>query len=136
MSAEHATPRSDVAEQIFRVEDLCDRYEAVRRAGDDRTARAFLRDEGHDSATAPARLPRALDEVEAALATAFACAAEVSQLYHAPWLDAVRATRPGGLVLGTPPSTFAGADIAAYAVGIAVGIAADRCLIRKSDRVT
>ena len=70
------------------------------------------------------------------LATVFACAVEVSQLYHAPWLDAVRATRPGGLVLGTPPSTFAGADIAAYAVGIAVGIAADRCLIRKSDRVT
>ena len=66
MSAEHATPRSDVAEQIFRVEDLCDRYEAVRRAGDDRTARAFLRDEGHDPATAPARLLRALDEVEAA----------------------------------------------------------------------
>ena len=33
----------------------------------------------------------------------------------------IRGTRPGGLVLGTPASTFAWADIVAYMVGIAVG---------------
>ena len=83
-------------------------------------------------------LSRRSTHVVAALATAFACAVEVSQLYHAPWLDAIRGirgTRPGGLVLGTPASTFAWADIAAYMVGIAVGIATDRCLIRMSDRI-
>ena len=80
-------------------------------------------------------LSRRSARVVAALATAFACAVEVSQLYHAPWLDAIRGTRPGGLVLGTPASTFAWADIAAYMVGIAVGIATDRCLIRMSDRI-
>jgi hypothetical protein len=80
-------------------------------------------------------LSRRSTHVVAALATAFACAVEVSQLYHAPWLDAIRGTLLGGLVLGTPAATFAWADIFAYMVGIAVGIASDRCLIRKSDRI-
>ena len=80
-------------------------------------------------------LSRCSTWVIAALATAFAVVVEVSQLYHAPWLDAVRETRPGGLVLGTPASTFAWADIFAYVVGIAVGIASDRYLIRKSAHI-
>jgi hypothetical protein len=66
-------------------------------------------------------LPRLTTRTAAALAVAFACAVEASQLYHAPWLDAVRGTRLGGLVLGTPASTFAWADIAAYLAGIAAG---------------
>jgi hypothetical protein len=57
----------------------------------------------------------------AGLAAAFAGAIEVSQVYHAPWLDAARGTLPGGLVLGTPAATFAWGDVAAYLVGIAVG---------------
>ena len=52
------------------------------------------------------------------LAAAFSCAVEFSQLYHAPWIDAIRRTTPGHLVLG---ETFAWGDIAAYLVGIAVG---------------
>lgn len=62
----------------------------------------------------------------AALAVTFACAVEVGQLVHAGWLDAVRGTRLGGLVLGTPAATFAWGDLAAYFFGIGAGAAADR----------
>jgi hypothetical protein len=58
----------------------------------------------------------------AGLAIAVSSAVEVSQLYHALWLDAVRRTTLGHLVLG---DTFAWGDIAAYLVGIAVGAAAE-----------
>jgi hypothetical protein len=59
------------------------------------------------------------------IAAAFAGGVEVSQLYHARWLDEVRANRFGGLVLGTPAAAFAWPDIAAYLVGIAVGAVAE-----------
>jgi hypothetical protein len=78
-------------------------------------------------------LPRPPTRAVAALAAAFACAVEVSQLYHAPWLDAVRGTRLGGLVLGTPASTFAWADIAAYLAGIAAGALAERAAPRDQN---
>jgi hypothetical protein len=58
----------------------------------------------------------------AGLATAVSCAIEFSQLYHAPWLDAIRRTTLGHLVLG---DTFAWGDIAAYLVGIAFGAMAE-----------
>jgi hypothetical protein len=58
----------------------------------------------------------------AGLATAASCAVEFSQLYHAPWLDAIRRTTIGRLALG---DTFAWADIAAYLVGIGFGAAAE-----------
>src|SRR4051812_23867277 len=48
------------------------------------------------------------------LATAtllFAYAIELSQLYHAPWIDSIRATALGGLVLGFG---FLWSDIACY----------------------
>ena len=62
----------------------------------------------------------------------FAWAIEFSQIYHAPWLDAIRATRPGHLVLG---STFNWPDLPAYAFGIALGFIAERAfLIRFSQR--
>lgn len=44
---------------------------------------------------------------------------EVSQLYHAPWIDALRDTRIGGQVLGFG---FLWSDIACYTVGVALGI--------------
>ena len=56
--------------------------------------------------------------VVALAAFAFSVVIEVSQLYHAPWIDSVRATLPGRLVLG---SGFAWGDMVAYAVGIVVG---------------
>jgi hypothetical protein len=48
----------------------------------------------------------------------FAWAIEFSQIYHAPWFDAIRASRPGHLVFG---STFNWPDLPAYAVGVALG---------------
>ena len=52
----------------------------------------------------------------------FAAATEISQLYHAAWIDALRATTLGGLVLGY---TFVGTDLVCYGVGIALGVTAE-----------
>lgn len=54
----------------------------------------------------------------AAWALAACFAVETAQLYHAPWIDAVRATRMGYLALGT---TFNPMDLVAYTVGVAAG---------------
>jgi len=45
---------------------------------------------------------------------------EISQLYHGPWIDAIRNTRLGGLVLGFG---FLWTDIIAYTMGIGVMLA-------------
>ncbi len=58
---------------------------------------------------------------------AFALAIEVGQLYHAPWIDAVRDTRLGGLVLGFG---FLWSDLACYAAGIALAVVIDRAVAR------
>ena len=55
----------------------------------------------------------------AAMALLFSWAVEFSQLYHAPWIDTIRSTRLGGMVLG---STFNVPDLLAYAVGIGIGV--------------
>jgi hypothetical protein len=65
------------------------------------------------------------------LAVGFACSVEFSQLYHPSWLDAIRATRLGGLVLGTPSATFAWGDIVAYLVGIVCGVIAELAIFHK-----
>ncbi|AHG92776.1 Protein of unknown function DUF2809 (plasmid) [Gemmatirosa kalamazoonensis] len=66
----------------------------------------------------------------AAVALALCFVVEVSQLYHAPALDAVRGTTLGHLVLG---SGFDARDLAAYALGVLVAAlierAADRVLL-------
>lgn len=54
-----------------------------------------------------------------------AVAVEVSQLYHAPWVDAIRDTRFGRLILG---SDFLWSDLLCYAVGIGCAAAADALL--------
>lgn len=58
---------------------------------------------------------------------AFALFIEVGQLYHAPWIDAVRDTRLGGLVLGFG---FLWSDLACYAAGIALAVVIDRVTTR------
>ncbi len=63
-------------------------------------------------------LPRASTLTVALLALGVAWSVEFSQLYRAPWIDAVRATIPGKLVLG---NTFHWLDLIAYAVGVALG---------------
>lgn len=62
-------------------------------------------------------------------ALAFSFAVELSQLYHAPWIDAIRATRLGALILG---SVFNWPDLPAYAVGVAIGGLLDAVFRRRS----
>ncbi len=56
----------------------------------------------------------------ALLSLLFCYLIEISQLYHAPWIDAIRNTRLGGLVLGFG---FLWTDIIAYTMGIGVMLA-------------
>ncbi len=44
---------------------------------------------------------------------------EITQLYHAPWIDSIRQTTLGGLVLGFG---FLWSDLVCYSVGIAIGL--------------
>jgi hypothetical protein len=46
---------------------------------------------------------------------------EFSQLYQAPWINVIRSTVLGHLILG---STFSWFDMLAYTVGVGVGVAA------------
>jgi hypothetical protein len=55
---------------------------------------------------------------------------EISQLYHAPFIDSIRQTRLGGLVLGFG---FLWSDLVAYAVGGLVGLVLEtKVLLRKN----
>ncbi|MCO5387174.1 DUF2809 domain-containing protein [Desulfosporosinus sp.] len=49
----------------------------------------------------------------------FSFAVEFSQLYHSQWIDSLRKTRIGGLILGYG---FLWSDLVSYAVGIGVGV--------------
>ena len=53
------------------------------------------------------------------LAMAFSVAIELSQLYHAPWIDSIRHMTIGGLILGFG---FLWSDLACYAVGVGLGM--------------
>jgi hypothetical protein len=52
-------------------------------------------------------------------AYAISASVELSQLYHAPWIDAIRGTPLGALALGTD---FVSTDLACYAVGVVLGL--------------
>jgi hypothetical protein len=77
--------------------------------------------------------PRASTLCLAAVALAIACLDEFSQLYQAPWINAIRSTTLGHLVLG---STFSWLDMAAYAVGVSIGALIDAWVVsrRKPDQ--
>jgi hypothetical protein len=64
-------------------------------------------------------LPRVATGIVAVLALIGSLAVEVSQLYHAPWLDSLRQTTLGGLVLGFG---FLWSDLACYLVGVGLGV--------------
>jgi hypothetical protein len=70
--------------------------------------------------------PRASTRTLAIAALAFAVVDEMSQLYHAPWIDAIRATRAGALVLGYG---FLWSDLACYTAGV-LGAAAIEAVLR------
>lgn len=57
-----------------------------------------------------------------AIALIFCYVVEISQMYHANWIDNIRSTTLGGLILGY---TFSWNDLLAYAVGVAVGFVID-----------
>jgi hypothetical protein len=59
----------------------------------------------------------------AVAAVTFCFAVELGQLYHAPWIDAIRDTRLGGLVLG---HGFHASDLICYAVGVLLGVLIER----------
>jgi len=67
------------------------------------------------------------------LALGICVVVEFSQRYHAPWLDAVRATTAGRLVLG---SGFDPRDLAAYAAGVSVAVLLDHLASDVNDRQT
>jgi hypothetical protein len=66
--------------------------------------------------------PRASTARVALAATAFCFAIELSQLYRAPWIDSVRETTPGRLVLGQGFHAF---DLVCYVIGAALGASLD-----------
>lgn len=55
-------------------------------------------------------------------------AVELSQAYHTPWLDTVRATTLGRLTLGTG---FDARDLLAYTLGVAVAAIIERTVRRE-----
>lgn len=58
----------------------------------------------------------------------FCYAIEFSQLYKAPWIDNLRHTLFGGLVLG---DAFLWGDLLSYSIGILIGILVDRLIPTK-----
>jgi hypothetical protein len=69
--------------------------------------------------------PRRSTSALAAWAVGIACAVEVSQLYRAPWIDGVRSTTVGALVLG---QGFLWSDLACYAVGVGLAAALEAAM--------
>jgi hypothetical protein len=66
--------------------------------------------------------PKQRTTAVALLAVAVAFGVEFSQLYHAPWIDHLRATRLGGLLLGFG---FLWSDLLCYSTGILLGVAGE-----------
>ncbi|UPL50633.1 ribosomal maturation YjgA family protein [Hymenobacter sublimis] len=63
----------------------------------------------------------------AAVALGFAFCIECSQLYHVSWLDALRHTRPGRLVLG---QGFLWSDLLCYTLGVLIGVGLEQIWLR------
>jgi hypothetical protein len=64
-------------------------------------------------------LPRSSTGTIALLAMALSVAVELSQWYHAPWIDSIRQTTLGALILGF---SFLWSDLACYAAGVGLGV--------------
>ena len=71
--------------------------------------------------------PRSPIWTAAISAVLFSFAVETSQLYHAPWIDAIRRTHLGALTLG---AVFNWPDFPAYVLGITIGVIAEETLRR------
>ena len=75
--------------------------------------------------------PRSSTVRIALAAVCFAWCVEFLQLYHAPWIDGIRSTRLGRLVLG---SMFNSPDLLAYVVGVGLGVLGE-CVFLKKRKV-
>ena len=64
-------------------------------------------------------LPRASTARVGLLAMGVSVGVELSQLYHAPWIDSIRGTTLGGLLLGFG---FLWSDLACYGAGVGLGV--------------
>ncbi len=62
------------------------------------------------------------------VAILFSFAIEFSQFYHAPWIDSLRHTKIGGLILGFG---FKSSDLVCYSVGVLLGTLIDLLLLKK-----
>ena len=71
--------------------------------------------------------PRARTRDVALLAAVTSAAVECAKLWQAPWLVAFRHTTVGHLLLG---HVFSWRNLVAYGVGVIVGVALDRLLLR------
>lgn len=60
----------------------------------------------------------------------FSFAIEFSQLYKAPWIDSLRPTLFGRLVLG---ATFNWGDMVCYALGVGIGVLVDVKLFKSKS---
>jgi len=69
----------------------------------------------------------------AAVGMLFSIVVEVSQLYHDDWIDKLRSTFLGGIILG---SGFVWSDLSAYLCGVVFGITIDyfikSCLMNRN----
>ena len=61
-------------------------------------------------------------KIVALIGISFCYLIELTQLYHVNWIDNIRKTTLGGLVLGY---VFSWSDLLAYAIGILVGVILD-----------
>lgn len=67
----------------------------------------------------------------ATMAAIFSIVIELSQLYHAPWIDNIRRTTMGALVLGFG---FLWSDIICYLIGIGFGVACELFFLKRPRR--
>ena len=65
----------------------------------------------------------------AAWSLTFCFAIEISQLYQAPWINQIRSTLPGHLILG---QGFLWSDLLAYTAGIVTVAMAEKMLCKKA----
>jgi hypothetical protein len=71
-------------------------------------------------------LPNVRTVVAAAMTVAITFGIEFLKLYHAPWIDSLRANVIGGMILG---HAFIWHDFLSYILGTALGVLLDRIVI-------
>jgi hypothetical protein len=69
--------------------------------------------------------PKATTLRLAAIALVISYLDEFSQMYHAPWIDGLRHTMLGGLILGFG---FHASDLVCYTIGVLIGVALELLL--------